>query len=253
MSAGGRLDGKNALVTGASSGLGRRFAEVLAAAGASVAIAGRRIDRLKELEGAIQRSGGRAFACEMDVTALPHMRHALEHINASLGTIDILVNNSGVSVARRLESCEEEDYDRIMDTNAKGAFFVAREVARRLIDTRRAGRIINIASVSGLRAIGELGIYGASKAALIAMTRSMAHEWARHGIAVNAICPGYIETEMNSEHWDSERGRKLLQRLPGKRLGKPADLDEMLLLLASDPSGFINGAVITVDDGFTAG
>jgi NAD(P)-dependent dehydrogenase (short-subunit alcohol dehydrogenase family) len=226
---------------------------VLAAAGAAVAITGRRVDRLEDLERSIVRAGGSALASEMDVTRISSIREALERIDSSLGTIDVLINNSGVSVAKPLECHEEADYDGIMDTNAKGAFFVAREVARRLIQAGRPGRIVNIASIAGLRAIGQLGVYGMSKAAVIAMTRAMAHEWARHGIAVNAICPGYIETEMNREHWNSDNGRKLVERLPRRRLGQPRDLDGLLMLLASDSSGLLNGAIITADDGFSAG
>ena len=192
------------------------------------------------------------MAIDADVTQRAQVEAAVRKTVEALGQLDILVCNAGVVHVSPVEKMSEEEWDLTFAVNAKGVFLTCRAALPEL-RKRPEACIINIASVSGLRAIGELGIYGASKAALIAMTRSMAHEWARHGIAVNAICPGYIETEMNSEHWDSERGRKLLQRLPRKRLGKPADLDELLLLLASDPSGFINGAVITVDDGFTAG
>lgn len=250
---GAKLEGKTVLVTGASSGLGRRFAEVLAQAGAVVALTGRRLERLEELRVDIARWGGSAFACAMDVSRIANIRQTLERIESALGPIDVLVNNSGVSLQKPLEDCDETEYDSVMDTNAKGAFFVAQDVARRLILAKRAGSIINIASVAGLRSIGQLGIYGMSKAALISMTKAMAHEWARHSISVNAICPGYIETEINHEYWNSDGGRKLLNRLPRRRVGNPSDLDGLLLLLASEPGGFINGAVITADDGFCAG
>jgi len=245
-----RVDNKIALVTGASSGLGLRFATVLAQAGAQVAVAARRTDRLAELERSIRTSGGRAQSFAMDVTDVAAVRQGVGRIEAELGPIDILVNNSGVSAQKRLIDHEEADFDSVMDTNAKGAFFVAQAVGRSMIAAKRAGRIINIASIAGLRVIGQLGVYCMSKAAAIQMTRAMANEWARYGICVNAICPGYIETEMNHDLWASERGRKLINMLPRRRVGKPQDLDGLLLLLASDHADFINGAIIAADDGF---
>jgi NAD(P)-dependent dehydrogenase (short-subunit alcohol dehydrogenase family) len=244
------LTGKTALVTGASSGLGRRFAEVLAQAGAAVALTGRRVDRLEDLERELTRAGRRCFACAMDVLNLASIEEAVAKVEAALGPIDILVNNSGVSAQKRMGQYTEADYDLVMDTNVKGAFFVAQAVGRRMIEAKRAGRIINIASVAGLRVLSQLGVYSMSKAALITMTKSMAHEWARFGINVNAICPGYIETEINRDHWQTDAGRKLVEMLPRRRVGHPADLDGLLLLLAGDGSEHISGAVITVDDGF---
>ncbi|MSQ72106.1 MAG: SDR family oxidoreductase [Betaproteobacteria bacterium] len=248
-----RLDGKVALVTGASSGLGQRFAEVLAQAGAAVALTGRRLERLSGLQQQISQAGGKAYACSMDVTDIPAIAAAVQAVESALGPIDILINNSGVNAQQRMGDYSEADYDFILDTNTKGAFFVAQEVGRRMIAGRRPGRIVNVASVAGVRVISQLGVYGMSKAALISMTKSMAHEWARHGISVNAICPGYIETEINSDYWKTDGGRKLMNMLPRRRIGRPQDLDGLLLLLASDAAGFINGAVITADDGFAAG
>jgi NAD(P)-dependent dehydrogenase (short-subunit alcohol dehydrogenase family) len=244
------LSGRTALVTGASSGLGRRFAEVLAEAGATVALTGRRLDRLQDLAQTLERGGHRAFPCAMDVTSVAGIHAALESIEAALGPVDILVNNSGVSAQQRMGHYAEADYDLVMDTNVKGAFFVAQAVGRRMIDAGRPGRIVNIASVAGVRVIRQLGVYGMSKAALISMTKSMAHEWARHGINVNAICPGYIETEINRDHWLTEGGRKLIEMLPRRRVGRPEDLDGLLLLLSADAGAHINGAVVTADDGF---
>jgi NAD(P)-dependent dehydrogenase (short-subunit alcohol dehydrogenase family) len=246
------LAGKTALVTGASSGLGRRFAEVLAEAGAAVALTGRRLDRLEALAHDLERKGGRAFACAMDVTDLASIGAAVDAVEARLGPIDILVNNSGVSAQQRMGHYTEADYDLVMDTNVKGALFVAQAVGRRMIDAKRPGRIINIASVAGLRVISQLGVYCMSKAALISMTKSMAVEWARYNINVNAICPGYIETEINTEHWKTEGGQKLIGMLPRRRIGQPEDLDGALLLLAAEPGEHINGAVLTIDDGFVA-
>jgi NAD(P)-dependent dehydrogenase (short-subunit alcohol dehydrogenase family) len=246
-----RLEGKKALVTGASSGLGWRFASVLAAAGAQVALAARRTDRLEELKAGIERSGGRAHAVAMDVTDVASVRAGVAAAEAALGALDILVNNSGVSVTKRAGDVEEADYDSVMDTNAKGAFFVAQAAGRAMIAAKRPGRIVNIASAAGLRVLGQLSVYCMSKAAVIHMTRALALEWGRYGINVNALCPGYIETEINRDYWKTEAGQKLIGMLPRRRVGKPEDLDGLLLLLASDHSGFVNGAVIAADDGLT--
>jgi NAD(P)-dependent dehydrogenase (short-subunit alcohol dehydrogenase family) len=247
-----RLDGKTALVTGASSGLGDRFARLLAGAGAAVAVAARRLDRLGELVGAIEQSGGRAHAVAMDVTDVASIRAGVAAAEAALGPIDVLVNNSGVSVTARIGDIEESDYDSVMDTNLKGAFFVAQAVGRSMIAAKRPGRIINIASAAGLKPLGQISVYSMSKAGVIHMTRSMALEWGRYDINVNALCPGYIETEINRDYWNTDGGRKLVSMLPRRRVGKPEDLDGLILLLASDRSGFVNGAVIAADDGLTA-
>jgi len=247
-----RLDGKTALVTGASSGLGLRFAMLLAEAGAQVAVCARRKDRLDTLVQAIADKGGRAAAVAMDVTDVPSVRAGFAAAEAALGPIDIVINNSGVAVTRRAAEVEEADYDEVMDTNLRGAFFVAQAAGRSMMAARRPGRIINIASAAGLRPLAQISVYSMSKAAVIHMTRSLALEWGRHGINVNAVCPGYIETEINRDYWKTDGGQKLMNMLPRKRVGQPEDLDGLVLLLASDASGFINGAVIAADDGLTA-
>jgi NAD(P)-dependent dehydrogenase (short-subunit alcohol dehydrogenase family) len=247
------LEGKTALVTGASSGLGDRFARLLAESGAAVAVAARRGDRLERLASSIAQSGGRAHAVAMDVTNIDSIRAGVAAVEAALGPIDVLVNNSGVSVTARIGDVEESDYDFVMDTNLKGAFFVAQAVGRSMIAGKRPGRIVNIASAAGLHPLGQIAVYSMSKAGVIHMTRAMALEWGRYNINVNALCPGYIETEINREYWNTDGGRKLLARLPRRRVGKPEDLDGLVLLLASDQSGFVNGAVIAADDGLTAG
>lgn len=244
------LSGKTVMVTGASSGLGERFAHVLSAAGARVALAARRIDRLETLKSELEHAGGKACAVAMDVTRLSSIIEALAAAEEALGPIDVLVNNSGVSVTRRAVEVTEADYDVVMDTNAKGAFFVAQAVGKGMI-ARNGGRIINIASVAGLRALGQVSVYCMSKAAAIHMTRALALEWGRYNVNVNAICPGYIETEINRDHFRSEAGQKLINMLPRRRVGTPTDLDGLLLLLASDQSGFINGSIITADDGLS--
>ncbi len=249
--------GKVALVTGASSGLGARFAKVLAEAGATVVLAARRTDRLKELRAEIESAGGAARLVALDVTDHDSIKSAIAHAETEAGPIDILVNNSGVSTTGKLVDVTPDDYDFVFDTNTKGSFFVAQEVAKRMIlrskaEPQRQFRIINIASVAGLRVLSQIGVYCMSKAAAVQMTKAMALEWGRYGINVNAICPGYIETEINRDYFASEGGKKLIDVLPRKRVGKPEDLDGLLLLLASDESRFINGAIMTADDGMAA-
>jgi len=248
------LEGKIAMVTGASSGLGARFAKVLAQAGAQVVLASRRVERLKELRAEIEADGGAAHVVELDVTDYASIKSAVAHAETEAGPVDILVNNSGVSMTQRLLDVTPDDYAFVMDTNQRGAFFVAQETAKRMVarskgDPKKQHRIVNIASVAGLRALPQLGTYCMSKAAIVHMTKAMALEWGKYGINVNAICPGYISTEVNAEYFESEAGRALINMLPRKRIGKPEDLDGMLLLLASDEAHFINGAILTADDG----
>ena len=243
------LSGKVALITGASSGLGARFAKVLASAGATVALAARRVERLKELRAEIDADGGEAHVYQLDVTDLASVRGCIARVEQDFKKIDILVNNSGVSATARITDTTEEDYDFVMNTNAKGAFFVAQQTAKVMIAQKTAGRIINIASVAGMKVMSQLSVYCMSKAAVVHMTRAMALEWGRHGINVNAICPGYIVTEINAAHFETEAGQKLVSLLPRRRAGKPEDLDGILMLLASDESRFVNGTAITADDG----
>lgn len=252
------LSGRVALVTGASSGLGAQFAKTLSQAGAGVVLAGRRIERLKTLRAEIEAGGGDAHVVTLDVTDLDSIKSAVAHAETEMGTIDILINNSGVSTTQKLTDVTENDYDFVMDTNLRGAFFVAQEVGKRMLARSRGaapgtftgGRIVNIASMAGLRVLSQIGVYCMSKAAVIHMTRAMALEWGKFGINVNAICPGYIDTEINHHHWSTEGGKKLVDLLPRKRVGQPKDLDTALLMLCANESHFINGAVIQADDGF---
>ncbi len=252
------LSGRVALVTGASSGLGTQFAKTLAAAGAAVVLAGRRVDRLKSLHAEIEAAGGDAHVVRLDVTDHASIKSAVAHAETEVGTLDILINNSGVGATQKLVDVSPADYDYVMNTNAKGAFFVAQEVGKRMIarasgaapGTFTGGRIVNIASMAGLRVLGQIGVYSISKAAVVHMTRSMALEWGRFGINVNAICPGYIDTEINHHQWETERGQKLIATLPRRRIGQPQDLDTVLMMLCANESHFINGAIIQADDGF---
>ena len=247
------LTGRTALVTGASSGLGRRFATTLAGSGAQVALAARRVDRLTELADEIRSKGGKSAAFAMDVTEPTSIGAAVDAAEAELGPIDILVNNSGVSVQRRIVDVTPEDYAHVMNTNAFGAFFVAQAVARRMIERKASGRIVNVASAIANKVVRELSVYAMSKAAVVQMTKAQALEWARYGINVNAICPGYIRTEMNADFWETERGRKFVDTFPRQRVGEPEDLDGLLLLLCSGESRFLTGAAITIDDGLSLG
>jgi NAD(P)-dependent dehydrogenase (short-subunit alcohol dehydrogenase family) len=248
------FEGKIALITGASGGLGARFAKVLAMAGAQVVLASRRVELLKELRAEIEADGGAAHVVKLDVTDYNSIKAAIAHAETEAGPIDILVNNSGVSSTGRLLDVTPEDYAYVMETNLRGAFFVAQETAKRMVarskgDPRLQHRIINIASVAGLRVLPQIGMYCMSKAGVVQMTKAMALEWGRYNINVNAICPGYIETGINREHLGTDHGKKLIEMLPRKRLGQPSDLDGLLVLLASDEGHFINGSIITVDDG----
>ena len=252
------LSGRVAFVTGASSGLGAQFARTLAGSGAAVVLASRRLEMLKTLRAEIESQGGDAHVVELDVTDHDAIKSAVAHAETEVGSIDILVNNSGVSTTQRIQDVSPDDFDRVFDTNVKGAFFVAQEVGKRMLarakgaapGTYTGGRIINIASMAGLRVLPQISVYCMSKAAVVQMTKAMALEWGRYGINVNAICPGYIDTEINHQHWQTEQGQKLVHMLPRKRIGQAKDLDAVLVMLCANESHFINGAVISADDGF---
>ena len=245
------LTGKVALVTGASAGLGVHFARTLAAAGASVAIAARRADRLASLQAELQAAGTKAVAVELDVQSGDSITAAFAAVEEALGPIDVVVNNAGISIVRPALEMPVEDWDAVVNTNLRGAWLVAQTAGKRWLMGKRPGVIINIASILGLRTIGQVAPYNASKAGLIHLTRALAMEWARHDIRVNAICPGYIETEMNSDFWKTPAGQRLIDRIPQRRIGKPEHLDGALLLLSSEAGSFMTGSVLTVDGGHT--
>jgi 2-deoxy-D-gluconate 3-dehydrogenase len=243
-----QLDGKVAVVTGASSGLGRRFCVTLADAGAKVVALGRRRTELDETARLVRASGGTCEVIVADVTDVAGLRAAMKMAVSQLGSIDILVNNAGVGGRAALIDVDEAHVDRVFGTNMRGLLFAAQAAARQMIASGRGGRIINVASIGAEINMGGLGVYSASKAAVIHLTRTMAYEWARYRINVNAISPGYILTDLSRAYLESDAGRACIERLPKRRVGEPAHLDGALLLFASEASDFLTGAVCTADD-----
>jgi 3-oxoacyl-[acyl-carrier protein] reductase len=238
------------LVTGASQGLGRQFARVLSAHGASVALAARQTAKLKGLEQEINGRGGRAVAVEMDVTDMASIGHAIDAAEAALGPISVLINNAGIAIEKLAVEQTEADWDAVIGANLKGAYFTATEMARRMIARKQAGNIVNIASVLGFGVMKFLAPYTISKAGIVQATKAMALELAANHIRVNALAPGYIDTEMNHEFWATPAGEKLTKRIPQRRIGAESDLDGAILLLASQASRYMTGSVVTVDGGF---
>lgn len=243
------LTGKVAIVTGTTSGLGRRFAQILVNAGAAVAITGRRVERLESLAVEISDMGGRALPVQLDVTDVASIEQCVREVETELGHIDILVNNAGMNVQSAAIDLSPDDFDALMSTNMRGAFFMATRVGTRMIERAEGGNIINIASIGAHTVLPGLTSYCMSKAAVAMMTRSLAHEWARHKINVNALCPGFIETELNSDWFASPGGEKQIKSWPRRRLGQESDLDGALLMLASQQGRLMTGSVLTIDDG----
>ena len=244
------VQGKRAIVTGASSGLGRQFAVTLGGEGARVALVARRVDRLEALAREIRATGGDAVAIGMDVSDGGSVTEGVARAADALGGIDVLVNNAGVVIHKPLLEHDETDWDAVTGVNLRGAYLVALEVARRMVAQGGGGSIINIASVIGHgRVAMQIPEYMAAKGGLVQLTRAMGAELARHRIRVNAIAPGYIETDFNREFLRTEHGARLVRGIPQRRAGRPEELDGALLLLASDASSFMTGSVITVDGG----
>jgi NAD(P)-dependent dehydrogenase (short-subunit alcohol dehydrogenase family) len=243
------ITGRIALVTGASSGLGENFARRLAASGAIVIATARRADRLERLVAEIAASGGKAFAVPMDVNRRESVVDAIERARSVAGVPDIVVNNAGIAQAKPSVELTEEDWRAVLDTNLDGAWRVAQESAKAMVAAKKDGSIINIASVLGLRVANALLAYSVAKAGLVQATKALALEWARYGIRVNAIAPGYIETDMNRDFFKTDKGRETVKRVPQRRIGQPSDLDGALLLLASNASGYMTGSIVVVDGG----
>jgi len=246
------LTGQVAFVTGASSGLGAHFGQTLASAGAKVAIGARRADRLSELAEKIEADDGRALPVELDVTDVDSVTRAVTIAEEELGPVSILVNNAGIPPKDLSLEMEESEWDRVMDTNLKGAWLMAREVGKHMVRHGQGGRIVNIASVLGWRTVAKrVQSYAVSKAGMISLTETLALELGRDGILVNAIGPGYIKTELNTKFLESEPGARIQKRVATGRFGEPEDLDGALLLLAGPAGAYITGAVIAVDGGLS--
>jgi NAD(P)-dependent dehydrogenase (short-subunit alcohol dehydrogenase family) len=243
------LKGRVALVTGANGGLGSHFAQTLAKAGATVAVGARRVESLREVTEAIAAAGGRAEAIALDVTDPASVARAFDEAAAALGAITIVVNNAGIAVTKPLLEHTEDDWQQVIEVNLNGAWRVAQAAARHMVKHEQGGSIVNIASILGLRVSAQVPSYAASKAALIQLTKAMALELARYRIRVNALAPGYVETGINREFFDSDPGKALVKRVPQRRIGQPEELDGALLLLASDAGSYMTGAVLAVDGG----
>jgi NAD(P)-dependent dehydrogenase (short-subunit alcohol dehydrogenase family) len=243
------LSARHALVTGASSGLGRHFAGVLAAAGARISVAARREAALAQTVETIRASGAQAQSVRMDVTDAGSVEQSFAAAEAQFGPVGILINNAGVTGTRAALDMTDNDWSSVIDTNLKGSWMVAQHAARRMIHHGERGSIVNIASILGLRVAGGVAPYAISKAGVVHMTKALALEWARHGIRVNALAPGYIETDLNDAFFASDAGKALIRRIPQRRLGEARELDGALLLLASDAGSYMTGSVIAVDGG----
>lgn len=243
------LTGKVALVTGASSGLGERFAQVLAANGASVALVARRKERIEALQKKIETAGGKAVAIEGDVTDRASMSRAFDAAEKAFGTVTILINNAGVAHTTRAVDITEQEYRRVLDTNLDAVFFTAQEAAKRMLAAGKKGSIVNTASVLGLNVSKGTLAYAVAKAGVVQLTKGLALELAFKGVRVNAIAPGWFVTEINREFLESDAGKAMTRDIPAGRFGRDGDLDGALLLLASDAGAYMAGTTIVVDGG----
>ncbi|MDG2047583.1 MAG: SDR family oxidoreductase [Halioglobus sp.] len=243
------LEGKVALVTGASSGFGRHFAAVLAQAGAKVVLAARRTELIQSEADKIIASGGKALAVTMDVTSSTSISAALDEVESVFGVVTIVINNAGITIPKLLLDLTDDDWTNVIDTNLTGVAYVARETARRMIAADVGGNIVNVASILAERVQKALTNYAASKAAVVQFTKAAALEFAQHNIRVNALCPGYFNTDLNSEWFKTSEGQALVLRIPQRRTGTLAELNGPLLLLASDAGSLMTGSAVTVDGG----
>tara|TARA_B100000965_G_scaffold41457_1_gene30487 strand:- start:406 stop:1164 length:759 start_codon:yes stop_codon:yes gene_type:complete len=240
------LTGKTAIITGASSGLGKHFAKTLASAGANLVICARRVKNLEQLK---QEINSEVLVLPMDVTSEDSVLNFFSEVKNSIGSADILINNAGTSDPKKFKDLDEESWKYVLETNLNGAYRVAKNFTDALLEDKKSGSIVNIASILGLRVGINLTSYATAKAGLVQLTKSMALELARSNIRVNAIAPGYILTEINDDFFATEEGQSYIKNIPMNRLGLESDLDGILLLLSSEASSFMTGSIIPVDGG----
>ncbi len=246
------LTKKHVLVTGASSGLGRHFARTLTRAGARVALCSRGTGKMEALAAELRAEGGRCDVYSLDVRDRESIRSCVSRVE-EISPVDVLVNNAGIAIPKAPQKLTDDEWDTVYETNLRGPWVLAQEIIKRRLVDKRGASIINIASVLGIRAIGHLAPYSAAKAGLINMGRDLCVDLATSGIRVNALAPGYFITEMNDEWLQTPAGDRLRNRIPAKRFGDPSELDGALIYLASDASRYMNGNLMTVDGGHTAG
>jgi NAD(P)-dependent dehydrogenase (short-subunit alcohol dehydrogenase family) len=249
MDLGASIRKKHVFVTGASSGLGAHFARLVAGCGAKVSVGARRRDRLEALVGELAGAGSGAVAVDLDVAEEGSVASAFDAAEEALGPVDVVINNAGIADGAAAIDTPPEAFDRVVATNLRGVWLVSTAAAQRWREAKRGGAIVNIASILGFRVSGGTAAYAVSKAGVVQMTQAHALEWARYGIRVNAIAPGYIETDINAGYFETEHGQAMIKRIPMRRLGQPEDLDGALLLLCSDASRWMTGATIPVDGG----
>jgi NAD(P)-dependent dehydrogenase (short-subunit alcohol dehydrogenase family) len=247
------LSGRTVFVTGASSGLGAHFARILAASGAKVVLAARRVERLEQLRAAIESNGGRALTVQMDVTDERSTMRAFDAAEQEFGAVDGVIANAGVNAGGAALDVDSNAVDEVFGVNVRGVLLTVKEGARRMIGAgaaeRRHGRVVIISSVTAAAVAPGLALYSASKAAVLQLGKVLAREWINKGINVNVMCPGYIETDLNSDWFRSDGGRKMIQKWPRRRLMPPSALDATLLYLASEASEYTTGSVFSIDDG----
>jgi NAD(P)-dependent dehydrogenase (short-subunit alcohol dehydrogenase family) len=246
------LKGKKAFVSGASRGLGREMALTLAEAGADVALASRNVEALNETAAGVQKMGRKALVCPMDISKLDEIEKAVREAIRGFGRIDILINNSGIAGESPVIDMTPEKWDRVMDVNLKGHVFCTKAVGRNMIENK-CGKIINIASMVGIIPVIYSSSYGVAKAGLILFTKTLALEWARYNIQVNALCPGYFLTDLNRDFFQTPAGQKVINKVPQRRVADPREIRGVTLLLASDASSFMTGSVVVMDGGHILG